>query len=273
MIRIVVVDDHELVRTGTRRLLEDVDGFNIVGEAASGEAATEALEKGSFDVVLMDVQMPIMDGMQATAAIREIEETAGGHVPIIAMTAHAMRGDREACLRTGMDAYIAKPLDAELLLKLVERLAREESSMDGTGENLNDRIALSAKSKTEMTDPDSAAADDRGVWQIDVALARLGDDEELLRNMIGYFLEDAPGLREQLSAAINDQNAEEATRLTHSLKGLCANFEATNASQIAERTEAACRDNQLSVASDGLPILDRELKALSTALQVWLDAD
>jgi len=90
--------------------------------AANGQEAVNALTRESFDVVLMDVQMPIMDGFAATAAIREQEKTSGAHLPIIAMTAHAMQGDRERCLAAGMDDYVTKPMKAADLYAAIERI-------------------------------------------------------------------------------------------------------------------------------------------------------
>ncbi len=89
--------------------------------AENGKEALAALEKQSFDLVLMDVQMPEMDGFEATAAIREKEKTSGNHVPVIAMTAHAMVGDKERCLEAGMDNYISKPIRLEELNDLLKR--------------------------------------------------------------------------------------------------------------------------------------------------------
>jgi len=96
--------------------------------AADGHEALKILKLGKCDLVLMDVQMPHMDGFEATAAIREIEKKQGGHFPIIAMTAHAMKGDRERCLAAGMDGYISKPFQIDVLLKEIERLAQLISS-------------------------------------------------------------------------------------------------------------------------------------------------
>jgi CheY-like chemotaxis protein len=93
-----------------------------VAVANTGKKALEILGEEAFDLILMDLQMPEMDGFAATAAIREGEKTSGHHVPIIAMTAHAMKGDRERCLENGMDEYIAKPINAGALLELITRV-------------------------------------------------------------------------------------------------------------------------------------------------------
>jgi CheY-like chemotaxis protein len=95
-----------------------------VSIAGNGEEALRMLESQEFDLVLMDVQMPVLDGLQTTAAIREREKTVGGRLPIVAMTAHAMQGDRERCLAAGMDAYIPKPINVAELIEVIETLVR-----------------------------------------------------------------------------------------------------------------------------------------------------
>ena len=125
-LHILVVDDNEVNRRLATRLLEK-QGHSVV-TAVSGRGAIEALEKQSFDVVLMDVQMPDMDGFEATQEIREHERRTGAHVPIIAMTAHAMEGDRERCLSAGMDGYVSKPIAADALLTAIEQTLESSKS-------------------------------------------------------------------------------------------------------------------------------------------------
>jgi two-component system sensor histidine kinase/response regulator len=119
--RVLLAEDNPVNQTLALRLLEK-RGFEVQ-VAATGRAALERVGREKFDVVLMDVQMPEMDGFEATAAIREIEKTTGDHLPIIAMTAHAMKGDRERCLAAGMDGYVAKPVHSSELFAQIDRLA------------------------------------------------------------------------------------------------------------------------------------------------------
>jgi CheY-like chemotaxis protein len=121
-LRILLAEDNPVNQVLAIRLLEK-RGHKVV-LAENGKAAIEALEKQSFDLVLMDVQMPEVDGHQATKVIREREATTGIHIPIIAVTAHAMVGDKEECLRAGMDSYISKPLDANKLFAVIEEVTR-----------------------------------------------------------------------------------------------------------------------------------------------------
>jgi CheY-like chemotaxis protein len=107
-------------QTLARRLLEKRGyAVTVVGD---GRAALAAFESGCFDIVLMDVQMPAMDGFEATAAIRQQEQSTGNHVPIVAMTAHALKGDQERCLAAGMDAYVSKPIRQEQLYGTIENI-------------------------------------------------------------------------------------------------------------------------------------------------------
>jgi CheY-like chemotaxis protein len=118
--RVLVAEDNPVNQTLVRRLLEK-RGYSIV-VVGDGRAALSALEQNNFDIVLMDVQMPDMDGFAATAVIREREQASGRHIPIVAMTAHALKGDPERCLAEGMDAYVSKPIRTEELFLTLERL-------------------------------------------------------------------------------------------------------------------------------------------------------
>ena len=132
-LRILLAEDNLVNQKLASRLLEN-QGHTVV-VAADGAQALGTLEKQNFDLVLMDAQMPVMDGFECTAAIRRLEQATRAHIPIIAMTAHAMVGDRQRCLQAGMDGYIAKPVHAhelfetiEMVLTHVEKAAAEQTS-------------------------------------------------------------------------------------------------------------------------------------------------
>ena len=139
--------------------------------AENGKLAVEALEKQSFDVVLMDVQMPEMDGFEATAAIRQKEKSTGNHVPIIAMTAHAMKGDRERCLAAGMDAYISKPVHIEELLQVTEGLTRPH--------------------RTDRSQPGTVTAA-LAAFDREQRCLRVEGDEALLADLAKLFCDECP---------------------------------------------------------------------------------
>jgi CheY-like chemotaxis protein len=119
-VRVLVAEDNVVNQTLARRLLEKRGyAVTLVGD---GRSALAALERESFDIVLMDVQMPGMDGFETTAAIRQKEQSTGGHVPIVAMTAHALKGDEDRCLAAGMDRYISKPIRQLDLYETIEAI-------------------------------------------------------------------------------------------------------------------------------------------------------
>jgi len=129
-LRVLLAEDNRLNQTLVIRMLEKAG--HSVKLAANGREALELLGSADFDVVLMDLQMPLMGGLEATAAIREKEKTSGGHIPIIAVTAHALKGDRERCLECGMDGYISKPVQPGLLLAELARVALNKAPEKGT---------------------------------------------------------------------------------------------------------------------------------------------
>jgi CheY-like chemotaxis protein len=124
-LRVLVAEDNAVNQLLAKRLVENQGHTAVI--VASGREALEALEEGTFDLVLMDVQMPDMDGLEATAVIRQRERHTGAHLPIIAMTAGAMQGDKELCLEAGMDAYISKPVNLNELFTAIERVVRPRS--------------------------------------------------------------------------------------------------------------------------------------------------
>jgi CheY-like chemotaxis protein len=119
-LRVLVAEDNVVNQMVALKIL---DKLGCLGEAVSnGQEALDALERGGYDLVLMDIQMPEMDGIAATQAIRERESASGAHIPIIAMTAHAMAGDRERCLESGMDDYVSKPVRAPELAEKIDKV-------------------------------------------------------------------------------------------------------------------------------------------------------
>jgi len=222
-LKILLAEDNPVNQQVASRILERRGHAVIV--AGDGRSALAALEGAhGFDAVLMDVQMPEMDGLEATRAIRERERGAGGgRVPIIAMTAHAMEGDRERCLAAGMDGYISKPVEADDLVRTVERAA--------------------------------------GAFDASRAAARLGGDENLLRELLELFLADAPRMVSEVRDAIDAKDAEALRRAAHALKGSVANFGAGGAVDAARRLETMGAAGNLADARAALSELEQALDA------------
>jgi two-component system sensor histidine kinase/response regulator len=245
--------------------------------AHNGRDAINLFERGRFDVILMDVQMPILDGIQATRAIRDMEKANGGRIPIVAMTAHTMSRDRDACHAAGMDGYLSKPLDAQLLLNTIEELTQPTPQFkellatvftkSGTWRLRQEKPALAGRNLpvSEITQP-------RDLWNPALALRRMGNDTELLFDMVNYFLEDVPPQLQELKELIAAGNLVAGSRVAHSLKGLCSSFEGEAAAQIAALVEAACNAGELSTASKLIPQLDVQIRQLSDALIAWRKA-
>ncbi|MCA9008192.1 MAG: response regulator, partial [Planctomycetaceae bacterium] len=249
-----------------------------IHEAVDGQQAVALAEKHQPQVILMDVQMPILDGIQATRAIREIERGSGRRIPIVAMTAHAMPGDREACTAAGMDRYLSKPLDARLLLKTIEQLQQPRIA---SRELLNSFVTKSGfwrmKQEQSGSKPVAVKGETRvsdashpvKLWKPDVALRRMGGDIELLASMVDYFTMDSPKLLADLQRMIENGDSVEAARAAHSLKGLCSNFEAAEATQAALETEMACLSGKLTESEISLPRLSEKFANLSQELVAW----
>jgi CheY-like chemotaxis protein/HPt (histidine-containing phosphotransfer) domain-containing protein len=226
---------------------------------SNGRQAVEMFESRNYDAVLMDVQMPVMDGLQATAAIRASDK--GRTVPIIAMTAHAMRGDRERCLRAGMNAYVPKPLVADDLLNVLEQaVARARQSWKVTDSMQNSSAARSHAADTSPAQNADAAIN------LNIARQRLGNDERLLKDMAGFYQEDAPQLLQELQTALAKSDAETSSRAAHSLKGLSSNFEAVAAAKLAQTMEDATRNQRFNEARSLLPELINAIGRVSEAL-------
>lgn len=225
----------------------------------NGRDAVECCRRKRYDAVLMDVQMPVMDGLSATVQIRSFRDRH--QLPIIAMTAHAMRGDRERCLSAGMNAYVPKPIAAMELLDVLEASvaqSRRRSASESPSSERESTMTSGAKGSSDPSDP---------VLNLAVARQRLGGDEELLRDLAGFFIEDAPRLLEDTRLALESGDAENATRHAHSLKGLASNFEANSAVELAQRLESCARAQQFSLAIGLCDPLHQAVMRVIEALQ------
>jgi signal transduction histidine kinase/CheY-like chemotaxis protein len=212
----------------------------LVQTAISGVQVLSELEKQTFDLILMDVQMPEMDGLEATAKIRQKEKSTGKHVPIIAVTAHAMKGDRERCLDAGMDGYISKPIQA--------------SELFATVESVLPRIIESTRTRVDdIVDEKSLRA-------------QLDNDETLLQELTELFRLDSPRLLGHLFEAIEQENPQAVELAAHALKGAIGTFAAEPACNAARVLETMGREHQISGARHAYQTLETEIDRLHSAL-------
>jgi two-component system sensor histidine kinase/response regulator len=244
-LRVLVAEDNPVnQKIAASVLTKRGHSVAVVGD---GRAAIAALEAGggvSFDLVLMDVQMPGMDGLEATAVIREKERCTGGHIPIVALTAHAMKGDREVCIEAGMDGYVSKPLKSEELLAAMEAAAAAARPAGA---------ALPAASGPPFDEAQ--------------ALASVEGDAALLAEVAGIFVEDCPGVMAEIATAMQEGDARALARAAHGLKGAAGNFGASSTVELAARLEAMGRGGDLAGGGGILTALEEEIQRLTGALE------
>jgi CheY-like chemotaxis protein/HPt (histidine-containing phosphotransfer) domain-containing protein len=245
-LRILLAEDN-LVNQRIALAVLEKQGHRVVA-VVNGAAAVRAVQQEVFDVVLMDVQMPEMNGLEATRAIRSWECERGGHVPIVAMTAHAMKGARDDCLAAGMDHYLSKPIQIPDVIRVLDEVA----SVNGSGE------------ETVTPSPQPVAFDPEPLLQ------RIGGDEELLRELVEMFLSEGPPLLEKIRAAIEVKDAEVVERAAHLLKGSACNFAAAEVVRAAQRLENLARTGELFEAGDAYRALEESLSGFRAALDEWL---
>jgi len=185
----------------------------------------------------------VMDGLTAASTIREKEKASGGHIPIIAMTAHAMKGDRERCLAAGMDGYVAKPVRPQELAAAI------------------DELLFKAEEKRE---PEPA---DEVVFDREEALERVDNDKELLREIIALFEEECPQLLDAIRRAIAEKDGDALQHSAHTLKGSVGNFAARAAFDAAFQLERMGKERRWEGAEQALAELEREIERLLPALK------
>jgi CheY-like chemotaxis protein/HPt (histidine-containing phosphotransfer) domain-containing protein len=222
-----------------------------VSLAANGAEVVTMWRKGDFDLILMDVQMPEMDGLEATRQIRQEEQMTARHVPIVATTAHAMGGDSERCLVAGMDDYLSKPVHRQELLAVLARLAANrvvDLPKHCSVPNNTPEIALKAiVNKVEL-------------------LSSLDGDVQLLGELIGIFLADSGSLLQRVSDAVTGRDAFALERAAHKLSGTVSIFGSCPATQAAMALETMGRDRNLLHAEEVLARLKNQMEALKEAL-------
>jgi two-component system sensor histidine kinase/response regulator len=238
-LNVLVVDDSPVNQKILVRMLERA--CHCTTTASNGQEAVALVEQHAFDLVLMDVQMPGMDGLQATAAIRARERVRGGHVQIIAVTTNGSPGDREICLAAGMDAHVPKPVDRQILF---DTIGQVQAPCSGPGAT-----------------PPSAALLDRTA-----ALQRVGGDEEMLRELVQIFREESPRTLHALCDSFDRGNAPGVKLHAHTFKGSLAFFGAEQALAWAHRLETMGRHGDLSQAGAALGGLKDALRQLQPAL-------
>ena len=250
-LRILVAEDNAVNRELVIRRLQKLGHTAIA--VSDGREAVERWEQeaASCDLILMDMQMPEMDGFQATAQIRDKEKSSGKHIPIIALTAHAMKGDRERCLAAGMDGYVAKPIRQQELMETIEALVPSGPGVRPTSpaENIPREVLDEA-----------------------LLVAHLDNDPQLLRDLVDIFLDECPRLLHDIAVALENRDAKGVQRGAHSLKGSTSNLAAQMASEAALELERLAQAGDFARADSVLRELKLQIERLAPALVAVRDA-
>jgi PAS domain S-box-containing protein len=243
-LQVLVAEDNQVNQLVATRIFEKLGHQATV--VSNGREAFVAFQAGKFDLIAMDVQMPEMDGLDATSAIRAWEKTAGTHTPIIAMTAHAMKGDRERCLAAGMDGYTSKPIRIGELEHAIAQLISPPNS-----------------AKVPVSEADQAD----GAIDHTALLAGVDGNRRVLRELVRLFLADCPRRLAEIKEAIRRGDAGALGRAAHTLKGSIGNFAAKSAFAAAQRLEIMSRDIDLDNVGKACVTLESELALLSEELR------
>ena len=247
-LRVLLAEDNEVNQKVAIGLLKKLGHEVLLAE--DGGQAVEIFQTGDLDLILMDIQMPVMNGLDATKEIRVLEAETGTHIPIIALTAHAMKGYREQCLEAGMDDYLPKPISPGKLQITLKNLVPS-----GPGVRLADIPATEDSLSRE------------------VLLANFGGDEELLTEVIGLFAENSATLIEQCRQQIEEGDAEQLRRAAHTLKGSIGNFEMNATYQKAFALEKIGTSGELSQAEQTCSELETLMHRLNDELAEVMNAE
>jgi len=250
VLRVLLAEDNLVNQAVAVGLLESLGHSTVI--ASNGREAVDQYEKGDFDLVLMDIQMPEMDGFAATAKIRGLQGKDEARIPIVAMTAHAMKGDRERCIAAGMDDYISKPVNPKDLLHLMMRL----------------NLVNTALHETQGIPPAPEEKKSKAYGKIDKAalLDNFKDGEDLLKSIAGVFVEHAPKWMADIEDAISRRDAAALMASSHALKGSVSNFIQAGPYDSAMQLELKGRSGDLSGVEDIFEDLRRQIDALCETL-------
>jgi two-component system sensor histidine kinase/response regulator len=248
-LHILLAEDNIVNQRLAMELLQGRGHYVIL--ARNGREAVAALEQEDFDLVLMDVQMPEVDGFEATGIIRQKEKGKGkGHIPIVAMTAHAMKGDRERCIEAGMDDYVSKPINAKELFQVIEKITHRSKEKEQGG------ISMPKESNKSSLD----------TFDLSKALEIVDGNKDLFKEIAKMLLENLPHDLGKVREAIAVSDLHMLEQAAHSLKGAVGNFGAKRSFEAAYRLEKLGKEGKMDETEDAFMELEKELVALESEL-------
>lgn len=259
--KILLVEDNLTNQQVAKGILSKMG--HQVNIAENGLEAIEHLKQQTFDLALMDIQMPEMDGYQATALIRDPNSPVIQHqIPIIAMTAHAMQGDREKCIEHGMNDYLTKPINVKALDALLKRWLPDLNQAQKTTSE-QELSEWSAQSQPKESDNELTEL----VFDYQALSARLMDDDELVKEVISGFLADMPSQIEDLKNKLDTQNQETIVAQAHKIKGATANIGGLQLSAIAADLEKSAKQGDMDKSTRLMPELENQFDQLKATIE------
>ncbi len=259
-VKILLVEDNTMNQKLAQAILSKKKW--PVTTVSNGVEALEMLNSNDFDLVLMDVQMPVMDGFETTARIREKEKETGKHIPVIALTAHALKDDRDKCLEAGMDDYVQKPVNAELLYASIEKILVKGPLKKRIPrlEIWEDRVqVINEPSGEDQAEP---GGEKKVPVDLDEMSRQLGGDTELIREVVQIFAEDYEESVARLEAALKENDGEEVAGIAHGFKGVLGNLGARQAYNNAYELELAGKEGDFEKVGRLYKLLMQQLKNL-----------
>jgi CheY-like chemotaxis protein len=288
-LRILLAEDNLINQKLAVTLLQKA-GYSV-DAVESGAHALEKAKSERYNAILMDVQMSEMDGFEATQLIRAWEEEAGTHTPIIAMTAHALSGDRERCIKAGMDDYLSKPLEPKVFFAMLERWTQSDEKPDVSFESTE--LTASAGEYGSIQNP---LFEDDGLFgeeippaappeqvqvahtpkdfsnispmNIEEALVHFDGDREFMAEMFAFFLSGLPQRYTEIHAALVNNNANQLCRLAHNLKGTCLNFGTEPLAALAAELEDMGKREDLYAAQSLVTEMECQIQRLQKFAQI-----
>jgi len=249
--KILLVEDNLVNQEVALKML--LSCGHVVNIANNGEEAIRALGKEDYDVILMDVQMPVMNGYEATLRIREIEEETKTHIQIIGLTANTKNSDREKCFSVGMDDYLTKPVHIKDLINAIEEACRKKEK----------------ESQLELKDSNNEKAS----VDLETLVDKLGGNHELIIHCLEIFKADAPKLLKTVRNGLENENGKESKNSCHGLRGMLLTLEMHKAAAIASAMETLILEKNFETCQALLLSLENEINAAVNFIEILIHPD
>jgi PAS domain S-box-containing protein len=250
-LRILLAEDNAVNQQLTIRLLEKL-GHHVT-LANNGREVVALAQRDNFDLIFMDIQMPIMGGFEATRLIRQQQISGGRTTPIIAMTAHAMVGDQEKCLQAGMDGYLAKPIRSSSIRAEMGRVLNQESRLE------RETVKKSPEPPQER------------VLNFSELFERTDKDRQLLHDLLGIFKEDFPRHYASLKEAVEQKDVKRVEIVAHTMRGMLSNMAAARAAAAVGHLESAARGGDQAGLMKGFVLFEKEISGIMPELETYLE--